>query len=300
MENKIIGVIIAAVVSVVIIGSVLMVAIDDNIILKQNNDYGSVAEYTDVDWTAEFTVTDSGVTWVVDGVEQSNYEMDKNGRVYLVMADSTYFYYDLVNGSAPSSVGISYINDEGKAVSALDVVSCTVSASNGTITYTPTLANTSVDPIVISYDWVFVAKDVGDYRTLNLSNYGSASLVFNNIDQIYGVNYVSTTGNVWFSFNGDHVKYGLDDVTMDIAMEQIGENVFRSVVKPTGSNWQFVVDNNGADYSVNPYVWIVPYEVSGTAFGVPSSAENIVGAIPVIVIVAVLLAIIGAFFRTRY
>lgn len=298
--KKIVDAIIAAVIAVVIIGSVLMVAIDDNVILRKNNDYGSVAEYTDVDWTAEFTVTDSGVSWVVDGVEQSSYEMDKDGRVYLVIADSTYFYYDLVSGSVPSSVGISYINDEGKAFTALGIVSCTISASNGTITYTPILVDTAVDPIVKSYDWVFVAKDVGDYRTLNLANYGSASLVFNNIDQIYGVNYVSTTGNVWFSFNGDRVKYGLEDVTMDITMEQIGENVYRSVVKTSGSDWQFVVDNGGEDYSVSPFVWIVPYEVSGTALGIPSSVENIIGAIPVIVIVAVLLAIIAAFFRTRY
>lgn len=298
--NKIIGVIIAAAISVVIIGSVLMVAIDDNIILRQKNDYGSVAEYSNVDWTAEFTITGSDITWIVDSVEQSSYEMDRNGRVYLVMSDSTYLYYDMVIGSTPSSIGISYINDEGKAVTISGIVSCTISASNGTITYTPILSGSTVSSIVKPYNWIFVAKDAGDYRTLNLSNYGSASLVFNNVDQIYGVNYVSTTGNIWFSFNGERVKYGLDDLTMNISTEQLGENVFSSVVNTSNSDWNFIVDNNGEDYTVNPYVWIVPYEVSGTASGVPPSVKNIIGAIPIMLIVAVLLMVISAVFRSRY
>lgn len=295
--NKIVDAIIAAVIAVVIIGSVLMVAIDDNVILRKNNDYGSMAEYSNTDWSATFSTDGTTATWSVDGVEQTSFRMSNAGRVFLVMSDEfTLFFDQNTSGGVPIG-GIAY-NKNNVSIGINDVSSCNVSMTDGVITCT--VGEGTNDPIVSNSKWVFVAKDLGDYRTFNLSNYTSADIYFTSIDQIYGVNYVGTTGNVWFSFHGDNVEYGDTALKMNITSKKVGENVYSSTVNTTSSDWQFTVDNDGSDYTVNPYVWIVPYEVSGTAFGISSSVENIIGAIPVIVIVAVLLAIIAAFFRTRY
>ncbi len=301
MDNKLVATIISAVVAIIIIGSALMSVIDNDLVVRQNNDYGSVAEYTDVDWTAEMEVVDQKINWVVDGVEQTDFMMKRSGRIYLVLSDTNYFFYDQTNAlDIPSNSGIAYINDEGKAVTLTGVIACSIVASNGTITYTPTLISGVTNPIVIEYDWMFVANDMGNYRSLNLANYASASIVFNSPSQIYGVNYVESADDVWFSFNGGNVRYGLSDLSMNIESVKIGENISRSVVDLTDSDWSFNIDVDGEPYQVNPYIWIVPHEVSGTVTGIPSSVENIVGAIPIMLIVAVLLAIITAFFRTRY
>lgn len=290
----VVGMVLAA----VMVGGALLPAIGSAGKVSYTNDYGSMANYSDTNWSATFSTDGTTATWSVDGVDQTEFRMSKAGRVFLVMSDEfTLFFDQNVSGGVPVG-GISY-KKNNVSIGVNNILSCDVSMTDGVITCTSIIGGETSTPITTNSNWVFVAKDLGEYRSFNLSNFTSAKIYYTSINQIYGVNYVGTTGNVWFSFNGNNVKYGDTSLKMNITSEKIGENVYSSTVNTTSSDWQFTVDNNGSDYSVNPYVWIVPYRVTGYADGFTISVNAMFGALPVVAIAGLVLAGIYVFISRK-
>lgn len=293
----VVGMVLAA----VMIGGAFLPAVGSAGKVTYTNDYGSMAEYSDIDWSAEMEIIDQKIKWVVDGEDQTDFMMKRSGRIYLVLSDTSYIFYDQNNSlDIPANAGISYINENGEAVNITGVTACSIVASDGTITYTPTRTGGVVsDPISIGYSWMFASNDSGDYRSLNLANFSSATLEYNSVNQIYGVNYVESAGNTWFSFNGDKVKYGLTEMDMSIESVQVMNGVYRSTVNTTDSDWSFSIEVDNEPYQVNPYVYIVPYEVIGYNDGYNPAISSMFETLPIIAVAGLVMAGIYVFISRK-
>lgn len=269
--NKIIGVLLGATIGVMMLGLVLAPVISDAIDdtgEKYNNAAGILSKVYD------------GETIVIDVDVET-------GAIS-------------VNGETASSAGLAVVAD--KFVVTSSAGSILYNSIDGTTERTTDLsisinANVAtIDGTTYDLDWCFYANPDGDYRMYPNAS-ANRDIYVNSIDQIYGSNWITSTGK-WFSFHGDDVLINGDTaVKAQYTLDPVdGYSNLYTIKIGGGSEGEYTFMDG--DYQVFPRFWVMPHEVVGYSDS-ENSYVSILGAIPV-VLIAALVATIALMFSRRY
>ena len=160
----------------------------------------------------------------------------------------------------------------------------TISAGSHTVTH----------PIT----WLAYQDPNGDYA-IALSENATRVLYYSDINTIRGANFISTTQE-WYSFSGLNVTVGDESITASLEnVQTLAGDGHSFVYSSTLGDYTFIVDNNGEDYTVHPWVFVVPYEIS-----VVSSSDkaiiNLFGLIPLMLILSLVISIPTYALKSRW
>lgn len=290
-SNKLVPVFIALAISTILIGSVLVPVIDDAI----NDEFKTVVnnEFTYYRSMADgdtIIVSDAtATTFTVNGESASvptgtaSQVITSDSLVFSMNREkSTHTVYVLIDG-----VPYQYV---------ATMVNLTVSKDKiiGTVTTADNTVSINV-PITWAFTYSTGASDWVQYNA-----YGNRSIAINDIDQLYGANWISTTSG-FFAFHGDNLKVNgiVNDTIVFNPEKQSGyADYYILTYTSDGDNTSFVVDNSGEDYTVHPYYLITPKSIMVTEEK-DAGTVAILAAIPIIVILS-LLVTAASVIRGRY
>lgn len=296
MKTNILTLVFTLVVGVILAGSLLMPVISDAQHARDTtytNDapysYGKIYDFSenDLDDTIIISVCKTGERSITINGETHNVSSYQP----VVMSDAfTIRYYNTSMNFVTPSAGSKTITE------------ATITISGGVATFTDVL-NTSGTEITIDPEpitWAFVHDSNGDYSGLITEN-GITAYAHKN--EIYTSNWITTTSEYFSGKAGDDfvtITDGTDSTTAAINWggEYQNNGVYKLTLSSTSDDYTFVVDNAGEDYTVHPFMVCVPKTVVGT----PDDASGInalYGAIPVMVIVALLMTAVGAIALRR-
>lgn len=290
-NNRIIPVFIALAISTILIGSVLVPIIDDAINdqfkTKVNNDFTYYRSMADGDTIIISDATAS--TFTVNGQSTSvptgmaSQVITSDSLVFSMTRDkATHEVYVLINGTPHK-----YVATMVNLTVSKDKISGTVTTTDGTIN------------IDVPITWAFTFS-IGQSEWVQYNAYGTRSIKINDIDQLYGANWINTT-NGFFAFNGKDLKVNgvVNDTIVFNPEKQSGySDYYILTYTDTGDNTSFVVDNGGEDYTVHPFYMITPKSIMVTEEG-DAGAVSLLMAVPVVVILALLVAAVSL-IRGRY
>lgn len=267
MKTNILTLIITLVIGVILTGSLLMGVISDSEktlgtpVDYANSTYnGYVGTY---DIKDGFTITNSNV---VDGEALVD---SANTANRLVFTDTFYVTYR-------SSGAWQIISADG-VESGTDTLACT--ASNGAATFTSTSLGTKEYTYSIAY--VFSGTD-GEY-IINSSFTHSRTIYVTDISDVFLATNQTVGDTTYFvTIKDGKITSGSTEGTMTYTTSEVGNA--KGVVEVTS----LVPNINGAD--INLAILLVPASVTGYE---PNANTALVGAIPVLVIVALVIACIA-------
>lgn len=273
--NKLIPMVVMATIAVVLIGSMLMPIITDYNEDETNtytNNIGQRAKMLDISGSHTFEIVDSVLQ--MDGVDMTipSYQMaissDKfNLRKY------------------PSSWSINCSQGTGNTLD-ITISDGKFSGTIGAYTYTDE-----------SLAYLAYYDTAGEY-VIVLSDANPRTIYLNDpVTQFLSANWISTTSE-WFSYYGGALT--VDGVAND-SMSFVGTMMdadTKVYAYSTSGGITFVVDNAGEDYTVHPYVCVVPYQVTGMT-AVNHQIFSILFAIPAILIVSLIVGVAAIVLRGR-
>lgn len=296
MKNKLIPLVMTLVVGIILAGSLLIPVINDAQ-HAQDVKYTNSAPYS-YGKIYDFSENDLDDTIIISVCKTGERSISINGETHnvssyqpVVMSDAfTIRYYNTSMNFVTPSAGSKTITE------------ATITISAGVATFTDVL-NTSGTEITIDPEpitWAFVHDSTGDYSGLITEN-GITAYAHKN--EIYTSNWITTTSEYFSGKAGDDfvtITDGTDSTTATINWggEYLNDGVYKLTLSSTSDDYTFVVDNEGEDYTVHPFMVCVPKEVIGT----PDDQQGInalYGVIPILVIVALLVTAIGAVYVRR-
>ena len=289
MENKLITMILGATVAIIVVASLLVPIITDA--SKDQHEYynNSAGQYSKVinePVSIEYAYdSDSNqISYTVNGVDQSirqNYNdlifatSHATLKVTYTSSNSAYvLWLDETQGSRRI--------DNPKSVSAeidVDSVSATIVKSDG-----------STESFTIGINWGFYAVTNGDYRAV----WTPYDVYINDINQVYSVNWLNTTGQ-FFSIHGESVVYGGGDATISYNLTPVSGVI--DVSKFANGDFTITVDNGGTPYTGTPFNVIVPAEIVGDKTNASNMIDGLLWTIPSMMIIAILLTLAIAIRR---
>ena len=306
MNMKIPTIVLTATVSLIVVAS-LLVPIIDNYVGDRTYEYTNtgvnVVRATDVDLTdtVTFQVTyDDGSTGNTAGLYTS-----VNGSTPVRSSQYACFIAtDAFNlRSYGSSAGFYYT---GGVVSNIYP-----SSTDNNIVIKGTIENGYVDLIYHGYGgttvtldpipitW-FTYQDPNGDMIIGLAESGGKILYYKTADNVRGANWINTTSE-WYSFKGTNVKVGTEEITANLDVESLPGDAysFSYTNNSSTSDYTFVVDNSGEDYTVAPFVYVTSYSFE-TVADAELPAINVLVVIPLVVILGIFVGIVVALFRSRY
>lgn len=303
MDNKIIATLAGAAVVVIMLGALLVPIINDAIDdtkVYYNNSTGPFASVTDDDTISiEITTTigTSGSTvYTVNGESVSV----SNGPRAILVAENVTIYQNYSDG-----IAITGVDSDGAIIGYGTWENISITINGDMMTYTSSVNDINVTKEVVN-EWAFYRYNVGNYRMLDYIA-APATVYVNDLNQVYGSNYINTTGE-FFTFNGTDVKIyktsdtvtSMRETTASVTTTDVMNNVQSFVVDPSrevSSSFKFVTDNNGTPYDVFPFYFIVPTEVYGQTES-NIAVAGILTVLPLLIVVAVLGSFV--YYRSRY
>lgn len=298
--KRVVALVIGASVMVLLFSAVLVPitnSADNTLTVKNTNDYGVYASAMneDLDITIGINADDS-TKWdfTVNGVT-INYPVNTSVTNPVLLTDT--FQVLLSDGIIIAYNSNARFTGQTEFTATLSNDVLSGSSTNGTTPHTFT---------DIPYTWAFYAAEKGDYRAVYLLNNETETVYYTDINEVYGSNFVFTT-NKYYSFHGETVTYYAASatpttITANINADKVNGTVdmYSFDVKRTGGDYTFTVDNNGTDYTVNPWVYIVPYTVTSDALPTSDIISQLVGIIPIVVILGIVVGIVGMAIVNRY
>lgn len=303
MDNKLIPVILATFVGVLLIGSVLMPVIidaDDDTKVYYNNNFGPYAQVSDNDTISiDITTTIGTAGSTVYTVNGENVSLPQGARAIL-LADDLTIYQNYTDGIVCFGV-----DSDGNLSNFGAYPSVDVDIVGNSITVIVTDSSDNSTTYVFDCDWIFYRSNVGDYRLVDYIS-SRQTVYVNDLKQVYGSNRIGTTGE-FFSFNGTDVKIAklsggtttIRETTATVTTTDVMRDVISFEVDPsrdTTSSFKFITDNNGEDYEVYPYYFVIPASVYGQTES-NEAYSAILFAIPVVLIMALVAIVIATFAR---
>lgn len=266
MKNKLLSVAIMATLTVILLGSLLVPIIDDyeNKNVHTYTNSGVRASFMDVQDAHSITI--SGGTLTIDGTTTSvpSYQIALASDKF-----NARFYTDgfSVNCTQGAFGSMDVTIEEGK-----------FSGTIGTKTYTD-------EPLT----YLAVPDSEGEFVMTYADTYDRSIYLNDPAQQFYSANWITTTSQ-WFSYyQGTLTVAGTENDTMSFNGTQVDADT--EVYKYTSAgDITFIVDNSGTDYTVHPFVCVVPRTVTGMTLSADHAVIPLLYAIPVLVIVALLLA----------
>lgn len=222
--------------------------------VKVNNDFTYYRSMADGDTIIVSDATAS--TFTVNGQSTSvptgmaSQVITSDSLVFSMTRDkATHDVFVLINGTPHKYVAT--------------MVNLTVSKDK--IIGTVTTADNTVS-INVPITWAFTFS-IGESEWVQYNAYGTRSIKINNLDQLYGANWINTT-NGFFAFNGKNLKVNgvVNDTIVFNPEKQSGySDYYILTYTDTGDNTSFVVDNGGEDYTVHPFYMITPKSIMVTS-----------------------------------
>lgn len=303
MDNKLIPVILATFVGVLLIGSVLMPVIidaDDDTKVYYNNNFGPYAQVSDNETIAiEITTTPGTAGSTVYTVNGENVGVPQGPRAIL-LAENLTIYQNYSDGIACFGV-----DSDGNLSTFNNYPSIDVNIVGNSMTIVTTDSSNATTTYNFDCEWIFYRSNVGDYRLVDFLS-ARQTVYVNDLKQVYGSNRIGTTGE-FFSFNGTDVKIAklsdgtttIREATATVTTTDVMRDVISFEVDPsraTSSSFKFITDNNGNDYEVYPYYFVIPASVYGQTES-NEAYSAILFAIPVVLIMALVAIVIASFAR---
>lgn len=155
----------------------------------------------------------------------------------------------------------------------------------------------NLDPLPIS--WFTYQNPDGD-MVIGLAESNGKILYYKTADNVRGANWINTTSE-WYSFKGTNVKVGSEEITANLETESLPGDAysFSYTNSSETSDYTFVVDNSGEDYTVAPYVYVTAYSFETVADSeIP--AISLLLVIPLLLVLAIIIGISAQIFRKRY
>lgn len=295
MEIKPAMVAISAFVVITVIAAVLMPVLDD---AKHSMDetytnsapysYGKIYDFNeDSDDMVVISVCKTGERTISINGQQHNVSAWQP----VVMSDAfTIRYYSANMNFVTPSAG------------SKTIISATITISGGVATFSDVLNTSeqeiSIDPEPIT--WAFIHDNGGDWAGIITEN---GVTVYAHQNEIYTSNWINTTSEYFSSSAGSTnaiINDGTDTYTTPINWggEYLDNGVYKLTLSSTSDDYTFVVDNNGEDYTVHPFLICAPKTVVGVPDEV-SPAFSMFDVIPMLLIVAIIVGIIGLVVRSK-
>ncbi len=179
------------------------------------------------------------------------------------------------------------------------ITEATITISNGVATFTDVL-NTSGTEIEIAPEpitWAFLHENDGDWSGIITE---SGVTVYAHENEIYTSNWINTTSEYFSSKAGSGeatIVNSEDTYNADINWggEYLDNGVYKLSLNSDSDDYTFVVDNDGEDYTVHPFLVCVPKTVVGTPDDM-GTINTVLSIVPVIIILAILIGIVTMLF----
>lgn len=225
-----------------------------------------------LDLTGTHTITNTNETLIIDGESKTfaNYTVGIASDVFNGRRFGTQIQFGTTTGAnITGNINITITNG---------VVNGTVA----TKTYTD-----------VPIHYLAYPDPNGDYAML-FSDTSTRSIYLNNpAEQFYTANYINTTSE-WFSYYNGVLTVGgevNDTITFNGSQVDYDTEVYR--YSTNLDDITFTVDNNGEDYTVHPYVCVIPYQVYGMASVENHMVFDVLEIIPLMMVLGLLIGAIG-------
>lgn len=297
MNNKLITLVMTVIVGVILAGSLLVPVLNDAtdaLHVTKTNDFGVYANVGSEDLTISCAVNSEDNTKWDFTVNDTTINFPVSGNSKWVLVTDT-FCMDL------ESTGITIATASNARFTGQASFSGTI--ADGTLTGTSTYGENQTHSFEQSYTWAFYASESGDYRSFYLNSSDDVDVYYTDLNDIYGASFTFTT-NKFFSLHGDVVNYyavsgTATEINANVNYDNVPSTMNMKVLdlNRTTGDYTFVVDNSGTDYTVHPWMFIVPASVTSDAIQNPGAIAALYGVIPIMVIVALLVVAVGVVAR---
>ena len=291
MTNRYVELLVSVLVMVLIAGTVGITltssAMSTTEVVK-TNDYGifaSAGTNETLTISCEINANDSSKwDWTVNGVT-IQYPVIATDYKPVLMTDS-------INVGIDNDGDMIIATSSNARFTGQTILSLTL--EDGVLTGTSSVGGSSPHSYNLTYDWAFYASEKGDYRSFYLLANEDFDIYYTDVNDIYGSNFVFTT-NKFFSFHGTNVTYNHTSIVANLDSDDVSGTVDMKVfdMARNSGGYTFVVDNNGSDYTVHPWMMIVPYKVVSDSTEYSPTIAMLIGLIP-------LIAILGIVFVSVY
>ena len=242
--------------------------------------------YNNTNSTVSKLIGDSDYTITIDGttyaLEINDVDVTPTAQIGLVFTDLFNIVYNTSSGSqlfSSSDIAHTPITMTGD-------VTIEISGSDVTITYGTSTPQTEV---TFEIEWGYIYDLTGDYGMYRLYN-TSKTIYVNSIDDICGANVLGTTSD-WFIYEGANVRtlVSEESTTATYTLTEVsGYNDLYTLSVGSNGSYAFVVDNNGSDYTVHPWIVIAPLEVTGHKPG--SEYNSLIAILPMMAFIMLVVA----------
>jgi len=294
MKTNILTLVITMVVGVILAGSLLAPIVTDAQHAQDVTYTNTASSYGKI---YEFDETDENDTVIISVCKTGERSISINGTTYNVNAWQPVIVSD--------GFSIRYYST-AMTLSTLNgpqtIIDATITISQGVATFT-NVHNSSETEVTIAsvpVSWAFVYTPDGDYSGILTEQ---TATVYTHKNEIYTGNWINTTSEYFSGKAGDDFVTitngnGSRTATLNWGGEYLNNGVYKLTIGPNSDDYSFVVDNAGEDYTVHPFMIVVPKEVVGT----PDSQKGInslYGSIVVIALAAILMSGVGAIALRR-
>lgn len=282
MKTNILTLIITLVVGVIFAGALIAPVISD-----AQKTIGPEVEYTNAghgyalissnsDITA--TLTDTSIT-----IGENEYTSD--GSTYWMIASDTFAIW--YGGGVNHPILITDRTNEGELYQPwIDTASITMSNGTYEITYTPVGEGAIEETYTNTYTWIMVPSENGEYISVDA---GSTNYIKSLNDLIFSGYYSTGENDTYYSLKNGTAKAG-----------EYTASVSGTLTLVEGTTDVYTVTNplmHVGDEEFTPFMYLVKQNVTGHAAS--GASYSLLGAIPIMVIVALVMVAVGAIAYRR-
>lgn len=302
MNMKIPIIAITAFVVVVVIGSVLIPVLDDAKDDEKtvfNNNYNRYSRLLDSDidsfsMTVTWDVTTTTASVSINGADPYNYSMSSTRAPLIVCEGGT------LEANKTNSRGILKYSESATSTNITDGP-ITISVANGVAT----LTDSATTPNEYTWDvgsWLFYPDNNGNYTAMNTTTDKDTGIYLNSIDDLYFATVINTNSLGFVSGHGATCKFYSQTDTPTYAMNLASSQLagYTDVITTTIGSYTISEDagTNTDGTPFNPFITMVPRAVDGHTTQ-DNSMIAIYSAIPALVILALIVAVLALVFRSK-
>lgn len=300
--KQIVGLSVGLVVGIIMVSGLIIPIVQGASEVHEYNNYGNIAsvkqgtDTTTIEWVWDGQIGGE-YSWIVNGVEQTQFIKSASSRAYLYISDNMQLSIVTDNEGVIQNTGLGFDWNQNGVRSVRYNTTHMILTITESATTVNILSATQGTPAeyTIPHTWAYYGADGGDYRII----YGprdAGTYYYNSPEDIHGSNFVNAYSNKWFSFHGKEVEYQGETIEANIDSTVRGENVESFTFKNQSgwkSGYSFDISVSGADYTVYPYVYVMPNKIDGQPIGVTPADAALFGVIPLLAIVLLVLAAAG-------
>lgn len=285
---KLVAGIITGAVAIIMVASLLVPIVNDAMddqVTKFNNPTAEYMMLEDGDsYTASVVVEDGVFSITINGESYSNVTFD-----HLHISDTSQITFNVGANVKPM---VSVLID-GVTTYIADCDSVTVNATNGNIDIAVVVAGVTTT-YTTSYDWLVHSDKDGDYGLIR--SVDNRTLYFNNVNQLYWSNVVSTIeGMKYYTLhNGEIRANGESLANVEYSGNSVLDNVTSVSMSSGNSGFSYL---DGGNSTVLDWV-VAPIEIIGYDDEVAPTL-SLLNVIPMIVLLAIMVCVVSI-FRSRY